>query len=356
MNKPRPKTKINKSRPEGVEKKKIRVGWTALGGIILLVLSGFLLYSMTGSKVVVPPASSGSADSHGAVATSNPSLQSLPPGSKRLTFSSLPLTAENDLAVFYGGADYSNPMDRYEWEINGAIIPGEQTSTLKKGRFKKGDAIKVRLLLNGGSETVVTDQAVVVNSPPRIASIKFEPFPPTKRDTLTPLITATDADGDSIAYTYKWLKEDGSVLGTEPSIKGSLFNKNDKIILEVVPSDGQINGPVFRTAVVIANSNPKITSIPAAFSGKEYSYQVIAEDPDQDPITYTLSKGPAGMTIDRKTGLVKWAFTEKDAGSYPIEIEASDPDGAGDIQSFILPLSFTTTSANSPSVENTAEK
>jgi hypothetical protein len=321
-------------------------------GIAALVLGGILYFTSGGSKETPPQAISSPPQGE-------PAPQTLPAagGLKKLTFSLLPVTAENDLSVLYGGAEYSNPGDLYEWEINGAVVTGEQSSSLKKGRFKKGDTLKVKLLLNGGSKTVVSDPAVVQNSAPRITWIKIEPFPPTKRDLLTPLITSADADGDPITYTYKWLKEDGSVAGNEASLQGSLFNKNEKIILEVIPSDGQVNGPLFRTAVMIGNALPKITSIPASFSGKEYLYQVTAEDPDKDPLTFALSKSPSGMTIDPKTGLIRWAFTEKDVGTHPIEIVVSDPEGAGDIQRFDLPLSFTSNPAvPSPVAENKAEK
>jgi hypothetical protein len=353
------KSKSKKGRPqksdhqESDQKRwKINPRWTIIG-IGALLLGGILFFTSGGSKEIAhQPAPSGA---QGEPAPK--SQQAAVGGLKKLTFTFLPLTAENDLSVLYGGSDYSNPGDLYEWEINGAVVTGEQSSSLKKGRFKKGDNLRVRLLLNGGTETVVSDPSVVQNSAPRITSIQIKPFPPTKRDLLTPLIVSSDPDGDPITYTYKWLKEDGSVAGNEASLQGSLFNKNEKIILEVIPSDGQVNGPLFRTAVMIGNALPKITSIPASFSGKEYLYQVTAEDPDKDPLTFALSKSPAGMTIDPKTGLIKWAFTEKDAGTHPIEIVVSDPEGAGDIQRFDLPLSFTSNPAvPSPVAENKAEK
>jgi len=355
LNKTRLKKKKNKSEQNVRAKFKIKPLWAVLGGIATMSILAALYLSNSGTKEVIPVGNITAPSSQGVPAPLKQQVVS-PDGSKRLTFSILPLTAENDLAVLYGGAEYSNPGDLYEWEVNGAVLTGEQSLSLKKGRFKKGDTLRVKLLLNGGSQSVITDPVVVENSAPKISSIKIEPFPATKRDTLTPQITAADADGDPISYSFKWTREDGSVVGNEASIKGALFNKNEKIILEVIPSDGQVSGPPFRTAVILANALPKITSIPASFSGNEYSYQVTAEDPDQDPITFTLTKGPPGMTIDHKTGLIKWAFTDKDAGNYPVEIMASDGEGTGELQSFMLPLSFTTTSNTSPTVESKAEK
>lgn len=333
MNQGKPKSKKAKLNKEA-KKNKIRLPILIITGILVLGIGVKFLFTSESPKSVSPVLSS--AQPGQIVIQSQPVVN----GIKKLTFSTFPLTAENDLMILYGGAEYANPGDRYEWEINGAVVAGEESSRLKTGRFKRGDSVRVKLLIGGGGETVISEPAVVQNAPPRIVSIKIEPMPPTKRDLLTPRITAADADGDPISYIYKWTKEDGSVAGTEATLQGALFNKKDKIILEVLPSDGQVNGPLFRTAVILGNALPKITSIPASFSGKEFSYQVTAEDPDQDPLVYSLSKAPEGMTIDSKTGLIKWAFTQKDAGTHPIEIEVSDPEGAGDIQRFDLPLSF----------------
>jgi hypothetical protein len=333
---------LNKIRPKSIKgnihkenkKKKMMIPVLVIGGIFFLAISAKLIFTSESAKEISQP--------HPALQPGQVTIQSEPvvKGIKKLTFATFPLTAENDLTILYGGSEYSNAGDLYEWEINGAVVAGESSSRLKTGRFKRGDSVRVKLLQSGGSETVISEPAVVQNAPPRIVSIKIEPMPPTKRDLLIPKITAADADGDPITYTYKWSKEDGSVAGTEANLQGSLFNKKEKIILEVLPSDGQVNGPLFNTAVILGNALPKITSIPASFSGKEFSYQVTAEDPDQDPLVYSLSKAPDGMTIDSKTGLIKWAFTQKDAGTHPIEIEVSDSEGAGDIQRFDLPLSF----------------
>ncbi|MBI3594189.1 MAG: hypothetical protein HY200_04465 [Nitrospirae bacterium] len=314
-----------------------------LVGIAALLIAGILYFPLSHtSRVTSSPAYSSNLIKNGREISENRSITA---GPLKLTLSPNPLTAENDIAVLSGGLKSVNVGERFEWERNGAVIPGEQSSLFNKSLIRKGDRIKVRLLTQPGSEPVESEPIVVENALPKVVSIAIEPFPPTRRDKLTAKVEGFDADGDPITYSYRWLKEDESVVGNDLSIPGSLFNKKEKVILEVTPSDGVAQGQPMRRAMIISKALPKITSIPASFQGNEYSYQVTAEDPDSDPLTFTLTKGPVGMTIDSKTGLIKWAFTEKDAGNHPIEIKVSDPDGEGDSQSYMLPLSFTSSPA-----------
>jgi hypothetical protein len=65
---------------------------------------------------------------------------------------------------------------------------------------------------------------------------------------------------------------------------------------------------------------------------------VKADDPDGDPVTYSLLASPQGMTIDGASGVVQWKPTLNDAGLHHIEITAADGDGARTIQSYDLQI------------------
>ena len=83
------------------------------------------------------------------------------------------------------------------------------------------------------------------------------------------------------------------------------------------------------------NEAPSITSA-AITSGKvgvDYTYTVVATDPDGDDLTYSLTKKPAGMTI-ATTGVISWTPTA--AGSFEVGVKAADPDGLFDAQSFSI--------------------
>ena len=86
------------------------------------------------------------------------------------------------------------------------------------------------------------------------------------------------------------------------------------------------------------NQLPVITSTPGFFATANgaYTYQIVAEDPDGDDITYTLLSDQAGMTVNATTGLLEWTPTAADLGTTLVEIVARDPAGGGSIQQFSL--------------------
>lgn len=73
-----------------------------------------------------------------------------------------------------------------------------------------------------------------------------------------------------------------------------------------------------------SNHAPVITStaITSATVGEAYTYNVEANDPDGDSITYFLVIKPNGMNINSSIGLITW--TPSTAGEYDVTIKISD--------------------------------
>jgi hypothetical protein len=71
--------------------------------------------------------------------------------------------------------------------------------------------------------------------------------------------------------------------------------------------------------------------------GYSFSYRMVAEDPDDDPLEFSLDKAPEGMNIDPSTGSITWEPREDQRkGVYQFEAIASDPEGAKAIQPITL--------------------
>ncbi|MEE2904417.1 MAG: LamG-like jellyroll fold domain-containing protein [Myxococcota bacterium] len=91
------------------------------------------------------------------------------------------------------------------------------------------------------------------------------------------------------------------------------------------------------TTVLVTNVAPTITSSPPLFAGENqvYSYDAEASDPagSLDDLSWTLVRGPPGMTINRVTGVVSYTGS---IGNYPIIIRVSDDDGGQSEQSYNL--------------------
>jgi len=75
------------------------------------------------------------------------------------------------------------------------------------------------------------------------------------------------------------------------------------------------------------NKAPEIESAAVinATVGVEYTYKVIATDPDEDELTYSLTEKPNDMTIT-ETGVVIWTPIED--GNYQVKVEVSDGKAA----------------------------
>ncbi|MBW2984655.1 hypothetical protein KY361_06045, partial [Candidatus Woesearchaeota archaeon] len=95
----------------------------------------------------------------------------------------------------------------------------------------------------------------------------------------------------------------------------------------------------FWVASATTNYAPIITSSPVigAVVNTAYSYQVYAHDPDSDPLTYSLTTAPAGMTISA-AGLISWLPTI--IGNYPVVVDVSD-GSLSTTQSFTVYVSET---------------
>lgn len=211
---------------------------------------------------------------------------------------------------------------------------------------KKGDLIRVRVTPYDGKEEgkpFLSSPQKILNSPPVIQEVWIEPKMANARDNLKVHLKSFDPDGDFIYYTYKWEKNrvPMSEEGKEVLERGR-FKKGDLITVTVTPDDREIVGtPKKSDSIVILNSPPVIVSSPPpSVEGTKYLYQVKADDPDNDPITYTLKSGPKGMEIDKSTGLIRWEIRKEDKGAYSIEIEASDGEGAICLQRYTLTVEF----------------
>ena len=104
-------------------------------------------------------------------------------------------------------------------------------------------------------------------------------------------------------------------------------------------SDGVLasNVATVRIAVRTPNGAPQFTSAPivTAASGVAYSYAARATDPDAgDVFTFSLPTAPAGMTIDRDFGVVRWTPTAAQFGSQPVVIKVTDSHGLSALQSY----------------------
>ena len=73
------------------------------------------------------------------------------------------------------------------------------------------------------------------------------------------------------------------------------------------------------------NGAPVIESISNQIGkvGQEFIYQVIAFDPENGELTYSLTEKPEGMQIESSSGLITWTPGESQIGTSTVEVKVS---------------------------------
>ena len=276
------------------------------------------------------------------------SKTSLPPVITSITISPGQPNKMSELSLFTQSHNPGgNPLTyRYRWFRNDEEIPGGNANTLKCENFNKGDLIRVEVVPSDGKgdgEPFLSGPVKILDMPPVVEEVLVERKLDYAHSELKAIVKGSDLDGDSINYFYKWEKN-GTVLseGDGGALEAIRFKKGDSITVTVTPTDGEVSGKPKRSGtVIVANSPPAIVSSPPThLSGNIYTYQVKAEDPDNDPIIFTLRTSPKGMTVNKETGLIQWEVSKEDRGDHLVEIEAADPDGAKSLQRYTLTIEF----------------
>ncbi len=113
--------------------------------------------------------------------------------------------------------------------------------------------------------------------------------------------------------------------------------------LPEVGDRGYDDGEFHVTATVVdANRPPEFVTEPvtAAHADIPYEYDSDAVDPDQDELTYRLAAGPAGMSIDPRTGRVMWRPSAGQVGVHSVVLEVAD-GARSDIQQYDIVVAQT---------------
>jgi hypothetical protein len=180
-----------------------------------------------------------------------------------------------------------------------------------------------------------------VNTAPRISVFNVFPPKPIAGDTVKIDAKAFDKEGDSVNFTFKWWKNDEELTETSDSLRITEdFKRDDKIMVKLVPDDGERRGVPMEMVIFVANSPPVL--LPSAetfkFDGSVYSYQSKATDPDGDKLVYSLKASPPGMTINKDNGQIQWNVPPDYKGKANIIVGINDGHGGEIMQSFTLEI------------------
>ena len=175
---------------------------------------------------------------------------------------------------------------------------------------------------------------------PRIREVAITPGKPMTTDDLRAGATVVDRDSPNPDIDYVWILngQERPDLTTEV-LPADLHRKGDTVAVKVIANDGESTVEQVSDTLTILNSPPQFVGDPNA-SGQVDGVTVKATDPDQDPLTWTLSGQPPGMSFDKTRGLLTYTSTkEAEGGDYQVKLTVEDGDGGKAEWSFDLSVS-----------------
>ncbi len=159
----------------------------------------------------------------------------------------------------------------------------------------------------------------------------------TEDDSVNLTITASDADGDLLAFSASGLPTGLSIdsatgiISGIPTVPGSFA-----VTVTVDDSNGGSDNTSFNwnVDVLVVNTPPVIATIAdqSNIENDSINLAVIANDADGDTLIYSATDLPTGLTIDSGTGII--SGNPSVSGSFVVTVNVDDGNGGADSTNF----------------------
>jgi RHS repeat-associated protein len=155
---------------------------------------------------------------------------------------------------------------------------------------------------------------------------------------------AGDADGDALTFGFGANHPTGMSINPVTGVvswrpTAAQFGPN-LVDVQVDDHRGSVVTQEFTVTVTdnAANQPPVITSSPVltATAAQAYAYNAKGYDPNGDPLSWSLTAAPLGMSIDPNLGYIRWTPTDDQVGTQAVTVRAVDPEGGFATQSYTI--------------------
>lgn len=204
-----------------------------------------------------------------------------------------------------------------------------------------GQQSNIRITVSDGEQaaTLPTFSITVIltNQPPVISGVPSTTVAEGAGYSFIP--TATDSDGNSLVFSIINKPQWANFNSSTGALSGSLgyFDSGLYSGISISVSDGyeSVSLPSFAIAVSNVNRAPAISGTPVLIvsEGSAYSFTPTVNDPDNDPLTFSVVNRPAWMTFNSSTGRLSGTPDYSDSAQYG-NIAISVNDG---VESVALP-------------------
>ena len=147
-------------------------------------------------------------------------------------------------------------------------------------------------------------------------------------------IQASDPESGSLSYSATGLPPGLSINATTGRISGTVSSSaSGTYNTQVTVSDGALTASASFTWTVAGTSSenhpPQVTSPgnQTSTAGASVSLQIQASDQDGDPLSYSATGLPTGLSINSTTGAISGTVSLLDPGVYTVTVSVSDGTG-----------------------------
>jgi hypothetical protein len=164
-------------------------------------------------------------------------------------------------SVVASDADGDTVSLAYRWTVNGVAVAATGSTLAGATYFGRGDSVAVTVTpsdADGAGSAVTSASVTVSNSAPTAPAIAISPSAPVSGDALTCSVTsgATDADGDSLTYTFEWdvggvAYTGASGTATTSTVPESVVDGGETWTCEAFASDGSRSGTAGTASVSV---------------------------------------------------------------------------------------------------------
>jgi RHS repeat-associated protein len=219
-----------------------------------------------------------------------------------------------------------------QWAPTAAQV-GPQTVTAQVDDGQGGIAVQTYTVVVSATPP---DQPPVITSMPRLVAIASTLYQyqvlasDPENETVQFALVAPPAGMtiDPASGLVQWTP------GPQQAGQGGVLNL-EVVTITATDTAGNVATQRYTVSVRATNQPPVINSQPvtSVLPGSLYGYDVQANDPDGDPLTYHLDTGPQGMTLDAQ-GRLRWSPAAADTGPHPVALTVSDGLGGTVAQTF----------------------
>ena len=190
--------------------------------------------------------------------TSSTTIQNSAPSTPQPAISpTAPRTGDNLVcSVQSASVDPDGDQITYEYSwLQDDVATANTTQVVSSASTTKGENWTCLVSASDGtaSSGTGTQSLNILNTPPSAPTVAISPAQPASNDDLVCQITvpSTDADQDTITYTYAWLRNGQSTGYTASTVPSAATSDAETWECRVTPFDGENAGPAASSSVTV---------------------------------------------------------------------------------------------------------